>query len=87
MDDDEAADQQQEIIDEEELGYLQKMKELKRMYRDNYDQLKSVKGEVFFIQQSIDQQKQQLVAAFEEWYALTFETEEEALTQTVSLVH
>ena len=27
----------QEIIDEEELSYLQRMKELKKQYRENYD--------------------------------------------------
>ena len=49
---------QQEIIDEEELGYLQRMKELKKQYRENYEQLKSLRGEVYYIQQSIDSQKQ-----------------------------
>ena len=63
---------QQEIIDEEELGYLQRMKELKKTYRDNYEQLKSLRGEVYYIQQSIDQLKQQLVSAFEDWYIATF---------------
>jgi hypothetical protein len=27
----------QEIIDEEELGYLQRMKELKKIYRERYE--------------------------------------------------
>ena len=45
---------QQEIIDEEELGYLQRLKELKKNYRDSYDNLKSLRGEVYYIQQSID---------------------------------
>ena len=40
---------QQEIIDEEELGYLQRMKELKKQYRENYEQLKSLRGEVYYI--------------------------------------
>lgn len=53
-DDDGGVGNQQEIIDEEELGYLQKMKELKKSYRENYEQLKSIKGEVFFIQQSVN---------------------------------
>jgi hypothetical protein len=30
----------QEIIDEEELSYLQRMKELKKSYRESYDQMK-----------------------------------------------
>lgn len=38
-------DGQQEIIDEEELGYLQKMKELKKTYREKYDQLATLKND------------------------------------------
>ena len=34
---------QQEIIDEEELGYLQRMKELKKTYRERYESLMSLK--------------------------------------------
>jgi len=33
------------------------MKELKKKYRENYDQLKSLRGEVYYIQQSIDSLK------------------------------
>lgn len=40
---------QQEIIDEEELNYLQRMKEQKKAYRECYDQLKAIRGEVFYI--------------------------------------
>jgi len=40
LEDEDNADQQQEIIDEEELQYLQRMKEFKRLYRDKYEQLK-----------------------------------------------
>lgn len=48
----------QEIIDEEELGYLQRMKELKKAYRETYEQLRTLRGEVNYIQQSIDTLKQ-----------------------------
>ncbi|CDW85408.1 kinesin motor domain-containing protein [Stylonychia lemnae] len=67
---------QQEIIDEEELSYLQKMKEMKKKYRENYDLLKSLRGEVYYVQQSIDSLKQQLVSQFEDWYTLTFDDDE-----------
>ena len=40
---------QQEIIDEEELQYLQSLKELKKSYRESYESLKSIKSEVYFI--------------------------------------
>lgn len=35
----------EEIIDEEELVMLRKMKDLKKIYRDNFSQLKNCKGE------------------------------------------
>lgn len=33
-----------EIIDEEELALIQKMKEMKKIYRENFDKLKEVKA-------------------------------------------
>lgn len=65
LEDDEAP---QEIIDEDELALLQRMKELKKTYRAAYSQLKDSKNQVSLIQQSIDQAKQQLVGQFEVWY-------------------
>jgi hypothetical protein len=47
-------DAPQEIIDEDELVLLQRMKELKKDYRGAYTQLKSVKTEVSLMTQSID---------------------------------
>ncbi len=70
LDDDEAP---QEIIDEEELGLLQRMKELKKAYRASYVELKTMKSELQSVQQSIDHAKQQLVSTFEEWYEETFD--------------
>ena len=64
LEDDEAP---QEIIDEEELALLQRMKELKKAYRSAYSQLKNSKHQVSLIQQSIDQAKSQLVGQFEPW--------------------
>lgn len=81
-DEDEAAQDggQQEIIDEEELALIQRMKELKKVYRNNFDNLKEVKGQVFYIQQTIDSLKQSLVSGFEEWYIQTFEDDAAAAT-------
>lgn len=76
-DEDEGMGEAQEIIDEEELGYLQRMKEQKRIYRDCFDQLKTIKGEIFYITSSVDQLKQQLVNQFEDWFVATFEIEED----------
>ena len=38
-------EQAEEIIDEEELVMLRKMKDLKKVYRDNFNQLKNAKEE------------------------------------------
>ena len=70
LEDDEAP---QEIIDEDELALLYRMKELKKAYRAAYSQLKNTKHQVSLIQQSIDQAKGQLVCSFEEWYSDCFE--------------
>lgn len=41
---------EEEIIDEEELAKLKTMKELKRNYREAFNQLKELKSEANFIQ-------------------------------------
>ena len=61
LDEDELIDNEdgaQEIIDEEELLLLQKMKELKKTYRTAYNELRSTKSQVNQLQSSIDQAKQ-----------------------------
>lgn len=70
LEDDEAP---QEIIDEDELALLQRMKELKKTYRASYSQLRDAKSQLALIMQSIDQAKQSLVQQFEAWYDETFE--------------
>lgn len=56
---------QQEIIDEEELLMLKEMKELKREYRDNFNQLKVNKSDLRSLQDNIDTAKEQLIYKFE----------------------
>lgn len=76
VEDDELMDNEdgpQEIIDEEELLLLQRMKELKKAYRAAYSDLRATKSQVTQLQGAIDQAKQQLVAHFETWYDSTFE--------------
>ena len=63
----------QEIIDEDELALLQRMKELKKTYRACYAELKTVKGTCSNIALSIDQAKQKLVGDFEQWYDDNFD--------------
>ena len=77
VDEDELMDNEdgaQEIIDEEELLFLQKMKELKKNYRSAYSELRSTKSQVNQLQGSIDQAKQKMVAQFEQWYDDNFES-------------
>lgn len=63
----------QEIIDEEELMMLKDMKELKREYRDNFNQLKGNKSDLRSLQENIDAAKEQLIYKFEQWYEDEFE--------------
>ena len=63
----------EEIIDEEELVLLRKMKDLKKIYRDNFSKLKSFKTSYSDSQSQIDVVKEQLIAGFENWYAKEFE--------------
>jgi len=62
-----------EIIDEEELQRLRELKDLKKQYRSNYNELRELQKETKYTQQAIDNQKQKLINAFEEWYCDTFE--------------
>jgi len=83
MDEEDGIDQQ-EIIDEEELGLLQRMKDLKKRYRDSYEALRQKKSEVMYCQQAIDNAKSELVSLFEEWYNRTFETEDDTSSLNVN---
>ena len=67
-----------EVIDEEELNKLKELKDLKKLYRDAFNNLKNKKREAQYTQQAIDNAKQQLVEGFESWYDETFESAAEA---------
>lgn len=62
---------------------IQRMKELKKVYRENFNQLKDAKTQVFYIQQSIDSLKQSLVGAFEDWYTQNFDEGDDMLSTLV----
>ena len=80
--DDMFAEQAEEIIDEEELVMLRKMKDLKKIYRDNFAELKNYKTEFAEGQRQIDTIKEQLISAFEEWYAVEFDVPAAGLDNT-----
>ena len=52
---------------------LRKMKDLKKIYRDNFTALKNRKSEFADSQRQIDLIKEQLISAFEQWYSEEFE--------------
>lgn len=66
-------DEDEDVIDEEEYSMLKQLKEFKKVYRENFDKYKNLKGDAFFIQNSIDQLKEQLIFKFEVWYDENFE--------------
>jgi kinesin family protein 6/9 len=66
-------DEDEDVIDEEEYSMLKQLKEHKKIYRENFDQYKSLKGDAFFIQNSVDQLKESLIFKFEVWYDENFE--------------
>ena len=63
----------EEIIDEEELVMLRKMKDLKKIYRENFTKLKNLKVSYADGQTQVDVVKEQLISKFEEWYATEFD--------------
>ena len=65
--------QPEEIIDEEELVLLRQMKDLKKVYRDNFARLKNLKMSYSENQAQIDVVKEQLISQFENWYAQEFD--------------
>lgn len=73
LDDEDNEEAAQEIIDEDELSMLTRLKELKKTYRNNFSDLKSIKTQVNQVQQAIDSAKQQLVGDFEEWFEENYE--------------
>ncbi len=70
-------EQYEEIIDEEELNLLKEMKDMKKHYKETFEKLKALKGDVSDIQLNIDNLKQQLIVSFENWFAEEFEPPQE----------
>lgn len=66
-------DEPEEIIDEEELQLLRKMKQYKQEYREKFSVLKNVKGELAEAQMQTDVLKEKLISGFENWYLQEFD--------------
>uniref|UniRef100_A0A8D0H4H6 Kinesin-like protein n=1 Tax=Sphenodon punctatus TaxID=8508 RepID=A0A8D0H4H6_SPHPU len=67
----------QVIIDEEEFLQIMKLKDLKRNYRADYNELRDLKAEVQYCQHLVDQCRNRLIAEFEIWYSESFLIPEE----------
>lgn len=66
-------DQEEDVIDEEEYSLLKKLKDQKKLYRENFDKFKALKSDCLYIQTCIDQLKEQLIFKFEVWYDENFD--------------
>ncbi|XP_075070269.1 kinesin-like protein KIF9 isoform X2 [Mixophyes fleayi] len=66
------SDEGQVIIDEQEFMLIVRLKDLKKQYRADFDELQNLKAEVQYCQKLVDQCRQRLVAEFEVWYNESF---------------
>jgi hypothetical protein len=66
-------DEPEEIIDEEELHMLRKMKGHKNDYKEKFNLLKNAKAEYNDAQMEGDMMKERLVSSFENWYIAEFD--------------
>uniref|UniRef100_A0A8C8SXB0 Kinesin-like protein n=1 Tax=Pelusios castaneus TaxID=367368 RepID=A0A8C8SXB0_9SAUR len=62
----------QTIIDEEEFLLVMKLKDLKKQYRSDFDELRDLKAEIQYCQHLVDQCRNRLIAEFEIWYNESF---------------
>ena len=62
----------EEVIDEEEFGFIKLLKDLKKQYRACYDSMKSLKEEISNIAQTIEFARERLISEFEVWYEKKF---------------
>lgn len=60
------------ILDEEEFAMFRDLKDQKRLYKDAFAQIKSLRAEVEYLTHSADSAKQSLVLQFEAWYEKNF---------------
>jgi len=61
-----------DVIDEEEFAIIKELKDHKKIYKQNFEEHRTLKSEVLIIKQNIDKLKQQLILSFDEWYDKTY---------------
>ncbi|KAJ7322071.1 hypothetical protein JRQ81_018358 [Phrynocephalus forsythii] len=70
-------DEGQIIIDEEEFLLIMKLKDLRKQYRADYNEMRGLQSEVHYCQHLVDQCRNRLIAEFEIWYNESFLIPEE----------
>ncbi|XP_023556421.1 kinesin-like protein KIF9 isoform X2 [Octodon degus] len=60
------------IIDEEEFLLILKLKDLKKQYRSEYQDLRDLRAEIQYCQRLVDQCRQRLLMEFDIWYNESF---------------
>uniref|UniRef100_A0A0P6J461 Kinesin-like protein n=1 Tax=Heterocephalus glaber TaxID=10181 RepID=A0A0P6J461_HETGA len=60
------------IIDEEEFLLILKLKDLKKQYRSQYQDLRDLRAEIQYCQRLVDQCRQRLLMEFDIWYNESF---------------
>ena len=55
-------------MDEQEYNMLNSIKSLGQHYKEQYDQLKSVRTEIDYCSHVVDQCRQKFMSEFEQWY-------------------
>ena len=60
-------DSEEDVIDEEEYSLIRTLKELKRGYKEKFEQLRRAKDEAAEITQAIDQARHRLIDEFDVW--------------------
>ncbi|MEE6467556.1 hypothetical protein FKM82_007302 [Ascaphus truei] len=65
-------DEGQIIIDEQEFTLIVRLKDLKKQYRADHEELQDLKGEVQYCQKLVDQCRQRLLTEFDIWYNESF---------------
>ncbi|XP_069501891.1 kinesin-like protein KIF9 [Ambystoma mexicanum] len=62
----------QTIIDEEEFNLIVRLKDLKKQYRAEYDELRDLKAEIQYCERLVDQCRKRLLTEFDVWYTESF---------------
>jgi len=60
------------VYDEDEFNLLTSLKELKKTYKDNYNELKATESDISYCQKLVEQARLRLVSEFDMWFTESF---------------